>query len=266
MVDFSLSLRWACYILCLIPSQGRLFLRSLTVTAHRGACSDHPENTRAAFLAAIELSVDIIEFDVRLTRDEELIVIHDDRVDRISDGTGLVAELDLAQMLAFDAGSWFHERFSTERFLTFSQILDLMPPRMGLNVNVKATDADREVLVPRVVESLAQRQLLRTAFVTGSEENLLVARRVEPEVLICSNLPVPRCVEMGCQLLQPANGITTSELVVEAHEQGIEVHPFYADEAAEMQRLIDCGVDGILTNFPQRLQRLTAPTALNQDT
>jgi glycerophosphoryl diester phosphodiesterase len=81
---------------------------------------------------------------------------------------------------------------------------------------------------------------------------------VAPEVAICSNLPVPRCVEIDCRILQPANGITDRQLVTEAHEHGIEVHPFYADEEVEMRRLIDCGVDGILTNHPRRLQSLLA--------
>jgi glycerophosphoryl diester phosphodiesterase len=228
----------------------------VTITAHRGASGDHPENTRAAFQAAIDLSVHTIEFDVRLTRDRQLVVIHDDRVDRISNGTGAVAELDLAQVLQLDAGSHVHTKFAGEPFLTLAQTLDLMPRQMRLNVHVKATDTDREVLVPLVVEELVRRRLLATAFVTGAEANLLSARRVEPQIEICSNLPVPRCVEIGCRILQPANGITTPALVQEAHAAGIEVHPFYADEPAEMQRLIDCGVDGVLTNYPRRLQAL----------
>ena len=213
-----------------------------------------------AFQAAIDLAVQTIEFDVRLTRDEQLVVLHDDRVDRVSNGIGTVAELDLAQIQQLDAGSHVHAKFAGERFLTLSQTLDLMPPSMRLNVHVKATQADRELLVPRVVAELARRRLLQTAFVTGAEANLLVARRVAPSIEICSNLPVPRCVEIGCRILQPANGITTPALVAAAHVAGIEVHPFYADDPAEMQRLIDCGVDGILTNFPQRLHNLLGTT------
>lgn len=149
-----------------------------------------------------------------------------------------------------------HAKFAGEPFLTLTQTLDLMPRNMGLNVHVKATDADRDLLVPLVVEELVRRRLLATAFVTGAEANLLSARGVAPQIEICSNLPVPLCVEIGCRILQPANGITTTALVAQAHSAGIEVHPFYADEPEEMQRLIDCGVDGLLTNFPRRLQAL----------
>jgi glycerophosphoryl diester phosphodiesterase len=237
-------------------------MRSVAITAHRGASGEHPENTRSAFQAAIDLGVDRIEFDVRLTRDRQLVVIHDDSVDRISNGTGVIAEMDLAQILQLDAGAHIHARFSGERFLTLTQTLDLMPGSMHLNVHVKATHTDREVLVPLVVAELVRRQLLATAFVTGAEANLLTARRVAPQIEICSNLPVSRCVAIGCRILQPANGITTSALVAEAHAAGIEVHPFYADDAAEMQRLMDCGVDGILTNYPRRLQALLGAPSL----
>lgn len=228
----------------------------VAVTAHRGASGDYPENLRTAFQAAIDLAVDIIEFDVRLTRDGGLVVIHDERVDRISDGTGRVDELDLAQILELDAGAPFDERFAGEPFLTLDQTLDLMPANMRLNVHVKASDTDRELLVRRVVDELLRRELMATAFVTGAEANLLVARRIAPEIAICSNLPVSRCVEIDCRILQPANGITTAELVEDAHAKGIQVHPFFADDTTEMQRLIECGVDGILTNFPHRLQNL----------
>ncbi|MDP7447863.1 MAG: glycerophosphodiester phosphodiesterase family protein, partial [Candidatus Latescibacteria bacterium] len=68
--------------------------RSVAVTAHRGASGEYPENTAAAFQAATDLAVDAIEFDVRLTRDEGLVVIHDDSVDRISDGEGRVADME----------------------------------------------------------------------------------------------------------------------------------------------------------------------------
>jgi glycerophosphoryl diester phosphodiesterase len=231
-------------------------LSRVSVTAHRGASGRYPENTRAAFLAAIELGVDIIEFDVRLTRDQQLVVLHDAGVERFAPGGGEAAELDLAQLLEIDAGTWFHEEFAGQRLLSLQQTLELMPPSMRLNVHVKATDGDREALVSLVVAELHRRELLTTAFVTGAEQNLLIARGLEPRLAICSNLAVSRCVEIGCRILQPANGIATEELVREAHEAGIEVHPFYADDIAEMERLINCGVDGILTNHPERLQKL----------
>lgn len=231
------------------------------VTAHRGASAHYPENTASAFAAAIELGVERIEFDVRRTRDAGLVIIHDDRVDRISDGRGAVSDLTLEQILALDAGSWRGEAFARERFLTLADVLDMMPAATWLNVHLKVTDADRADLVSDVLEELTGRHLLDRAFITGAEPILLEARRLLPEIEICSNLPVHRCVDIGCRILQPANTITTQALVAEAHAEGIQVHPFYADDPEEMRRLIDCGVDGILTNDPEKLQQVRTPPA-----
>lgn len=225
---------------------------SIAITAHRGASAHHPENTRSAVVAAIDLGVECVEFDVRRTQDGGLVILHDDRVDRISDGIGAVSDLTLDQVLKLDGGSWFGAAFAGERILTLEQILELIRAPTRLNVHLKATDADREQLVGAVVDQLVTRDLLRRAFITGSEPILLEARRCHNTIDICSNLPVSRCVEIGCRILQPANSITTPALVAEAHTHGIEVHPFYADEVDEMRRLISCGVDGFLTNNPQR--------------
>ena len=228
----------------------------IAVTAHRGASTHYPENTRAAFEAAIDLSVECIEFDVRCTKDRGLVIIHDDRVDRISDGSGVIGDMTTAQVRSLDAGSWFGPQFGGERFLTLEQTLDLMPASMRLNVHLKATDADRTHLVEAVIERLSDRRLHDRAFITGAEAILLEARRVAPQIAICSNLPVARCDEIDCRILQPSNQITTPELVAEAHKSGIEVHPFYADDPDEMRRLIECGVDGILTNDSRLLQQV----------
>jgi glycerophosphoryl diester phosphodiesterase len=228
----------------------------VAVTAHRGASAYYPENTRPAFEAAIALNVERIEFDVRCTADARLVIIHDDRVDRISDGRGAVCDLSLEQILALDAGAWFGSDFAGERFLTLPDVLDLIPSTVWLNVHLKATDEDRSQLVAAVVAQLVDRQLLGRSFITGAEPILLEARRLQPAIGICSNLPVARCVEIGCRILQPSNAITTPELVTEAHANGIQVHPFFADDPVEMRRLIDCGVDGMLTNDPALLQEV----------
>ncbi|MBT4499939.1 MAG: hypothetical protein HOC74_19580 [Gemmatimonadetes bacterium] len=231
-------------------------MRQVAVVAHRGASGDFPENTASAFLEAIRLGVEMIEFDVQLSRDRELVIIHDSVVDRISDGSGRVDEMNLTELKELDAGFRSGGQFAGERFLTLEETLDLMPKKMRLNVHIKASDENREVLAPRVARELVRRNLLQTAFVTGSELNVVAARRRASGLEICTNQPVSRCVEIGCRILQPANGITTPELVEEAHRHGMEVNPFYADEEAEMRRLIDCGVDGILTNYPRKLQVL----------
>jgi glycerophosphoryl diester phosphodiesterase len=197
-----------------------------------------------------------------LTRDERLVVIHDGAVDRTSDGTGKVSEMTLAMMKALDAGTWRDTRFAGQRFLTLDETLDLMPPETRLNVHIKATEEDRERVMALTAGTLLRRDRLSTAFVASDEKTLQAARQIAPDVTICnlSTQPAETYVErswaIGCRVLQPGNRMTTPELVAAAHHYGMEVNPFYANDESEMRRLIGCGVDGILTDFPERLMRL----------
>ena len=237
-------------------------MRQVAVVAHRGASGRFPENTLPAFEEAVRLEVEMVEFDVHLTADGQMVVIHDATVDRTSNGSGQVAKMTLSEIKELDAGGWFGEEFSGGRFPTLTETLDLISSEVRLNVHVKAYGEDRERLVPLVVQELVRRDLLQTAFVASDQESLALARRVDAEVGICNlstNPPesyVRRSQGIGCRILQPGNSVTTSELVSEAHQLGMEVNPFYADEEEEMKRLIECGVDGILTNYPERLQDL----------
>ena len=236
--------------------------QSLAIVAHRGASGTHPENTAAAFAEAIRLGVESIELDIHRSADGGLILIHDGTVDRTSDGSGRVAELTTARIHRLDAGSWFDSAFADQRFLVLDEALDLIPDYVRLNVHVKAYDEDRHQLAPEVVDVLASRQRLDNAFMAGDAATLICARERNPALQIC-NLSVhpaedyvARCAQMHCRILQPGHAMTTADLVAEAHFHGMEVNPFFADEEGEMRRLIGCGVDGILTNYPERLQHL----------
>lgn len=232
------------------------------VIAHRGASGTHPENTEAAFAEAIRLGVESIELDVHRSADGGLIIVHDGTVDRTSDGNGRVSELATAQIRALDAGSWFDPSFAGQRFLLLDEALVLIPDSVRLNVHVKAYDDDRQQVAPGVVDVLVAHNRLGNAFMASDEPTLACAREREPSLQIC-NLSVhpiddyvARSARIDCRILQPGHGVTTRELVVDAHAHGMEVNPFFADEEEEMRRLIDCCVDGILTNQPQRLQRV----------
>lgn len=229
---------------------------SVEVVAHRGASGEFPENTRVAFEEAIRLEVETIEIDVHLTHDRQMVILHDYSVDRTSDGEGAVADLSLAAIKGLDAGNWFHARFAGARFLTLAETLDLMPRTMKLNVHVKETEEDQDELVSKVVSELERRSLLSTAFVTGNKGVVQAARNLQSEIQICCFLSVEECRALDCRILQPGNAIVTPELVAGAHRYGIEVNPFFADDSEEMRRLMECGVDGILTNYPARLQEL----------
>ena len=227
--------------------------------AHRGFSGKFPENTAIAFREALALGVEAVEFDVHLSRDRVPIIIHDATVDRTSDGSGRVDRLTLAEIRTLDAGSWFDSAFSGERFLTLQEALELLGGQVRLNVHVKATDQDRQEVVSLTAGLLEERRLLGSAYLASDEDSIRLAAQVTPELSTCnlSTKPketyVDRSASVGCRILQPGNAQVDEAFVSDAHGAGMEVNPFYADDEAEMRRLAAFGVDGILTNRPDRL-------------
>ena len=234
----------------------------MNIVAHRGFSGRYPENTAVAFREALALDVEMVEFDVHLARDESLIIIHDATVDRTSDGTGQVAELSLQEIKRLDAGSWMAHQFQGERFLTLREILNLVGGKTRLNVHIKAYDHDRDRLVPLVVRELERHDVLSSCFVAADQESIILVKQFQPELATCNLSTTPRetyinrSLAVSCKILQPGNQQVDKAFVEEAHRHGFEVNPFYADDESEMRRLIACGVDGILTNWPDRLKTL----------
>ena len=234
----------------------------VNVVAHRGYSGKYPENTEIAFREALALQVELIEFDVYLSRDEALIVSHDPTVDRTSDGSGEIAQMTLSEIKALDTGSWFDEAFGGQRFLTLQETLDLMDDEVRLNVHIKASEHDRRTVVSLTVQELERRNLLQQAFIASDQETIERVKQIQPELEICNLSTQPketyiaRSRAIGCCILQPGNAQVHRAFVEEAHRYGMEVNPFYADDVSEMRRLMACGVDGILTNYPDRLLAL----------
>jgi len=107
------------------------------IIGHRGAPREAPENTLSSFELAIRQGADLIELDLHMSADKQLVVIHDDTVDRTTDGTGPIGDLSLKELRALDAGSWLHPKFCGERIPTLSEALDLSAGRVGLMVELK---------------------------------------------------------------------------------------------------------------------------------
>ena len=230
--------------------------------AHRGFSGRYPENTRVAFLKALRLGVDSIELDVHLTRDRELVVIHDSAVDRTTNGLGRVAQMTLSEIKALDAGSWFAAEYSGERILTLTETFEVIKGSVRLNVHVKPDDDNRQELVSLTVEELRRHDAFEYAFVASDQESVKLVPSIEPLFDVCNLSVYPtdtyiaRCLAIGCRILQPRNHQVDATFVRKAHRHGIEVNPFFANDVPEMRRLIACGVDGILTDYPDLLMEM----------
>lgn len=232
----------------------------VNVIAHRGFSGRHPENTLTAFQAAIELGVDMVEFDVQLTADGEIVVIHDDRVDRTTDGEGAVENMTLGQIQALRILS-VHDR-EPVRVPTFREVLDLLEGSVRLNINLKPTARTRAALAERVANEFAGRRLHERAFVAADDDSLTEMARRDPSIARCSLDTQPpagyitRSIALGCRILQPGHAMVDATFVAEAHEHGLEVNVFFANTESEMTAMILAEVDGVLTDHPDALTQL----------
>ena len=231
--------------------------------AHRGASGTYPENTLRAFQQAVEIGVDEVELDLQFTRDHQLIAMHDATVDRTTDGSGKVGDLDFDQIKALDAGSWFDPQFAGESVPTWREILACLQGKVRLNVHLKMSSDPSGRYEHSVVRELRDFGMLDLAVILCDEKSVARFAAIDPTIQCRigrgQRSPVAyirRALEMGLQSIQPGRDITTPEFVRQAHQAGLAVHVFYADTPEDMRAYIEMGVDGILTNFPARLQAM----------
>jgi glycerophosphoryl diester phosphodiesterase len=150
--------------------------------AHRGGMATHPENTLPAFREALRLGAHMIEFDVRLTRDGALALMHDAKVDRTTDGEGRFSDMTLAELRRLDAGVRKDTRFAGTRIPTLEETLALMPRNVWLNCHLRQGGADVGIAAAR---ALAKADRLHQAFLAAPVDAAEAARAAVPAVLIC---------------------------------------------------------------------------------
>jgi glycerophosphoryl diester phosphodiesterase len=243
------------------------------VIAHRGASGVAPENTMAAFRKAVELGAGFIETDLQLSRDAHLVALHDDTLERTTNGRGPVSSKTIEELRRLDAGSWFQASgdeaappFAGERIPALEEILAFgREHEIGLLLEVKATGPSGTEHA--VIGALrASGEIARSVVLSFAPGVLKRVRQLEPLVmtgfLYSEPLPsaIATAVEAGARQLLPRTDRVTRELVTEAHTHDLKVVAWTANASDEMQKLIAAGVDGIITNYPDRLiELLRAP-------
>jgi glycerophosphoryl diester phosphodiesterase len=233
---------------------------------HRGALSIAPENTLASFAAAREAQANGVEFDVQLSRDGALVIIHDETVDRTTDGHGAIADLTLAEIQRLDAGSRFDARFAGERIPTLQQVFDLLGTRMLLNIEIKSKSADGGALEEQVVANVRERALESRVIISSfNPATLRTVRRIAPDLrlgyLYEREADAALIAELQPEALHPRWTLATPALVAEAHAQGRQVNVWTVNEEADLRAMIALSVDAIITNWPQRLAGLHSPSS-----
>ena len=236
------------------------------VVAHRGASGHAPENTMAAFRLAVEMGALFIETDLHLTRDTRVVAIHDATLDRTTNGRGLVDLMPLEAVRALDAGAWFRgapaESFAGERVPTLEEILRFAKEKDVIFYLEIKSDSAWGVEHAVVAALRDTGEAARVLILSFDSATLLSVNRLDQTMMtgfLCehpSSDLVERTVRAGARQIAPRGDLVTPDLVMKAHQAGLQVVAWTINEPDQMRRLIAAGVDGIMSDYPDRLVKV----------
>jgi len=228
----------------------------LLVIAHRGASGTCPENTLAAFRRAAALGAPMVELDVQLTRDREVVVMHDWTLDRTTDGSGAVRDRTLEEIRRLDAGGWFGPVFRGERVPTLAEVLAAVP--VSVNVELKPVGDDGlEARALAVVESAgALSRVVFSSFDSAALERLRARSQGAAVAVLWERGVIAEGLRLAervrARALHLRKDAVTREVVASTARAGLPVRAWTVNDPAESARLQADGVEGIFTDFPER--------------
>ncbi len=241
--------------------------------AHRGASLLAPENTLAAFDLAFRQGADGVELDIRLCRTGEWVVIHDVRLNRTTNGRGFVRAKSIDELRRLDAGSSFHPIFANERIPTLAEVLDWAKGHVLLNIEVKSLARARERAELRLLNLLRRHGVRRQCLI--SSFNPIVLRRLArldpslPTALLLNVKWLQRGAEkslitrlMNVRALHISRRLARPRFLERIRRADLRVMVWGTNDPAELRKLIDYGVDGIITDAPQLLNDILGRTPL----
>jgi glycerophosphoryl diester phosphodiesterase len=233
------------------------------VVGHRGAMGHCPENTLASFERGLALGADWIELDVHLSRDGALVVIHDETVDRTTDGHGPVRDLTLAQLKSLDAGGWFAPEYAGQRIPTLDEVLAWARQRnTTVDIEIKNAPVYYAGIEAAVVDAVRRNDMIDQVIVISFDHTTVKqVKALEPRIttgVLYGARPVDGGVGLARQAeadaLLPHWAYVTPQDVAVAHAAGLSVAPWASSDPDVLRQLIAAGVDAIGTNHPDVLR------------
>lgn len=232
------------------------------IFGHRGASADAPMNTLPAFELAAAQGADGIELDVWLSKDGQVVIIHDATVNGTTDGTGRVQELTLAQLRELDAGGWFDPSFAGTRIPTLDETFEAVGGRLIINVELKSESTRDNGLERAVAEKIRHFQLQRRVIVSSFNPFALRRfRRLMPDVpigfLYAPDVPrILRLFMLGVphQARHPHHSMIDAAYMQWARRRGYRVNTWTVNDPARAAALRDLGVDAIMSDHPGKMR------------
>ncbi len=236
------------------------------ILGHRGASAHAPENTMAAFQRAIDFGADGIEFDVKLTRDGEIIIIHDLTVDRTTNGKGKVRNFTLEQIRNLDAGLHFSEQFREEKIPILRDVLMMVPADFIVNIELTNYSSMFDGLASKVAHLVKELGVKgQIIFSSFNPLNLILTKRILPEVPVAL-LSLPGIAGMinrsnilrwiSPEFINPHFQDIKPEFVKQQHHLQRNIIAWTVDDVKEIIRLFDLKIEGVITDDPQLVRNV----------
>lgn len=234
------------------------------VIAHRGASGYAPENTMPAFEKSLELGAEGIELDVHESKDGEIVVVHDHTIQRTSNGKGRVKDLTLDEIRKFDFGSWFDKSFKGVTIPTLRDVLELLRDWNGLlNIEIKSGPILYPGIEKKLIDMIKEYnfgdKVIFSSFNHYSLQDIkAIDSSMEIGLLYSGALVEPwnYAKTLGAEALHPSYHNIIPELVKGCKENGVKLNPYTVNDEKDMEKIIGAGVDGIITNYPDKALRV----------
>jgi len=252
------------------PVSGRMENETMKIYAHRGYSGRYPENTMLAFREAAKTGCDGIELDVQVTKDGQLVVFHDESIDRTTDGTGYIRDYTLEELRKFNAAARWDGKFGFEPIPTFEEYCEFASgEKFVTDVEIKTGVYYYEQIEEKTLEMIKKYGLCdRVFFSSFNHSSITILRRLAPEIK-CGALveheglgnPGYYCEKMDFQCFHPGWKCMSKEDVESCKAHGIELNVWTVNDMDILQRMCEYGVDGVITNFPEVCMAYAEKTA-----
>ena len=235
--------------------------------AHRGFSGKYPENTMLAFQKAFEVGVDGIEIDIQLTKDEELIVIHDTTVNRTTDGKGYVKDKTLKELEQLNAAHKFPEIHDKEKIPTLREYFDWVKEKpLATNIELKTNVFEYPGIEEKVVELIQEYRLQHTIIFSSFNHYTIQKLKALDPTIKCGLLSSDWLVDfgeyakkVGVECVHPAHYTLQNPAVLkDLQESHLEINTWTVNKEEQMRNLVQSGVTSIITNYPDKLNKVLA--------
>jgi glycerophosphoryl diester phosphodiesterase len=220
-------------------------MREILVMGHRGFPIAAPENTILSYELAMQAGVDLIEVDVWSSADGHLVCMHDPDVSATTNGVGMIEELTLEQIKTLDAGDG-------QQVPLLNEVFDLIQGKIGINIDLKSIGVEEQVLDLLIERDMLNSSIISSFFLVSIEIVKELNKDAQTGAIFQLGMEemVKHTLNAGANAVHPVLPDVTEGLVNQAHEEGLKVNVWGVDDAADMLRILEWGVNGIITDYP----------------